>query len=494
MTPAWRAAPALTRLLPLLSPLALLGVVLAGCASGDPGPAAPAAETPVVGAADQDAPAFDPDAADLRGLIFWGSLTGEGFLTAPDSLLRTLDALATSGHPGADKYLVDLANVPTPYAPRILDHLRARFDRPGADRLSQFPELAVPAPGDAETAAYLEFKQQLFGTIVPAFALFLSERWARTIDAREVRWGGVGVDVIPPLEFPSYVSAAEAAAWLRPEDEVVGVSINGDARAFPVRIIARHEMVNDTIGGAPVSLAYCTLCGSAIVYDGRLRGEVYRFGTSGLLYRSNKLMYDRTTRTLWNQFTGEPAWGELARQGLRLRPIASTYTTWASWLAANPATSVLDIETGYRFDYAPGSAYAEYNASDVLIFAVPVDDGRLAPRDVVFVVRTEDGVSAYAIADLRSLLVVNDRVGELPIAVVATAGGMGARAFERGERRFTPADGPGVLVDDSGGRWTVGEDALTGEEGETLPRVNGSNAFWFAVPNLVGESRLYGAD
>ena len=304
----------------------------------------------------------------------------------------------------------------------------------------------------------------------------------------------MGVDVIPPLEFPSYVSAGEAAAWLRPDDEVVGVSINGDARAFPVRLIARHEMVNDTIGGAPVSLAYCTLCGSAIVYDGRLRGEVYRFGTSGLLYRSNKLMYDRTTRTLWNQFTGQPAWGALAGQALRLTPIASTNTTWAAWLSMNPDSSVLDIETGFLFDYAPGAAYAEYNAGDDLMFAVPVDDGRLAPREVVFVVRTQDGVSAYAIADLRSLGVVNDRVGDLPIVVVATADGMGARAFERGGRRFTAADAAGVVVDESGGRWTVGEDALVGADGETLPRVNGSNAFWFAVANLVGESRLYGAD
>jgi hypothetical protein len=473
---------------------ALLGAVLAGCASAGPAPVAPAAETPVAAAADQDAPAFDPDATDLRTLIFWDSLTGEGFLTAPDSLLRALDALAASGHPGADKYLVDLANVPTPYATRILDHLRTRFGRPGADRLSHFPELAQPPPGDRETAAYLEFKQQLFGTILPAFALFLSERWARTIDAREVRYGGVGVDVIPPLEFPSSVSAGEAAAWLRPDDAVVGVSINGDARAFPVRIIARHEMVNDTVGGVPVSLAYCTLCGSAIAYDGRLRGEVYRFGTSGLLYRSNKLMYDRSTRTLWNQFTGEPAWGELVGQGLRLRPIASTSTTWGAWLAANPATSVLDIETGYPFDYASGSAYAEYNASDELMFAVPVDDGRLAPRDEVFVVRTADGVSAYAIADLRSLGVVNDRVGDRPIVVVATADGMGARAFERGERRFRAAGPAGALVDESGGRWTVTEDALTGPGGETLPRVNGGNAFWFAVANFAGESRLYGAD
>ena len=261
----------MTRLLPRLSALlALLGVILAGCA----GDSATEPEAPVAAVAESAAAAgYDPDGEDLRVLLFWGSLHGEGFLTAPAVLLARLDELATSGHPGADKYLVDLANVPTPYALRILDHLRARFGRPEAERLSHFPELALPPPGDRETPAYLEFKQQLFGSIHPAFAIFLSERWERTIDGREVRFGGVGVDVIPPLEFPSYVSAAEAAAWLRPDDEVVGVSINGDARAFPVRIIAAHEMVNDTIGGVPVSLAYCTLCGSAIVYDGRLRGR-----------------------------------------------------------------------------------------------------------------------------------------------------------------------------------------------------------------------------
>ena len=176
-----------------------------------------------------------------------------------------LDELATSGHPGADKYLVDLANAPTPYQGRILEHLRERFDRPEADRLSQFPELARLPESDGETAAYMRFKRQLFGSIDPAFANFFSDRFERTIDAREVRFGGVGVDVdvIPPLEAPAYVSPAEAAAW-----------INDD----------------DTIGGIPVSLAYCTLCGSAVdLSAGVLReesGEVWTLNEDELVSKS----------------------------------------------------------------------------------------------------------------------------------------------------------------------------------------------------------------
>ena len=442
-----------------------------------------------------DPAAYDPDAIDQRNLLFWDSLTGEGFLTAPDVQLAALDRLATSGHPGADKYLVDLANVPTPYALRIIEHLRVRFDRPDARTLSDFPEMALLPESDTQHPNYLQFKQQLFGSIDPKFAIFLSRRFERTLDAREVRYGGVGVDVIPPLEFPGYVSADEASAWLNADDEVVGVSIEGDVRAFPVRIIGWHEMLNDTIGGIPVSLAYCTLCGSAIVYDGRLNGELYRFGTSGLLYRSNKLMYDRTTDTLWNQFTGQPAWGPLAGQGIRLTAIASTYTTWGEWLAANPETSVLDINTGFPFDYSPGAAYASYNNSPDLIFQVPVTDDRLAQKDEVFVVTEGDALIAFPVTTLAEESIVNETLGPRPIVAIATPDGMGGRAFERGDREFVAADlAAAVVTDDTGQTWTISESALRSAGGESLARINGSNAFWFAVANLVPDARLYEGD
>ena len=112
-------------------------------------------------------------------------------------------------------------------------------------------------------------------------------------------------------------------------------------------------MVNDTVGGVPVSLAYCTLCGSAIVYDGRVADTVYRFGTSGLLYRSNKLMWDRQTETLWHQFTGEPVWGSLVDSDIEVGALPSLYTTFGDWFEDHPDTTVLDIETGFLRDYGP---------------------------------------------------------------------------------------------------------------------------------------------
>ena len=112
---------------------------------------------------------------------------------------------------------------------------------------------------------------------------------------------------------PLSASPASAASYLNPDDPVFGVEINGDARAYPLRIANWHEMVNDVVGGVPVSLAYCTLCGSGILFDGRVAGraEPFTFGSSGLLYRSNKLMYDRQTDSLWEQLAGHPVTGSL---------------------------------------------------------------------------------------------------------------------------------------------------------------------------------------
>ena len=127
------------------------------------------------------------------------------------------------------------------------------------------------------------------------------------IRLEEVVWGGVQFDGIPSLDNATMINA-DKADYLLDTDLVFGIEINGDARAYPLRIMGWHEMANDVIGGVPVALAYCTLCGSGILYETLLEGsdDPLVFGSSGLLYRSNKLMFDRTTNSLWNQFSGEP--------------------------------------------------------------------------------------------------------------------------------------------------------------------------------------------
>src|SRR6516162_9739222 len=176
----------------------------------------------------------------------------------------------------------------------------------------------------------------------PRFRRFVYDGIAHEIRIEEIAWGGVIVDGIPALDNPA-MTAASVASYLNPDDPVFGVEINGDARAYPLRIANWHEMVNDVVGGIPVSLAYCTLCGAGILFDGRVAGRdrPFTFGSSGLLYRSNKLMYDRLTDTLWNQFTGSPAVGPLVGSGIALTLLPVTLTTWTQWRLRHPGTQVL---------------------------------------------------------------------------------------------------------------------------------------------------------
>ena len=436
---------------------------------------------------------FDPDAVELAELIFWGPLDGffGRFLKIPADGQALLDRLLASDSAAIDKYVIDLTAFPNPYWEQLLDYLERRY---GEDHRSiyEYPAIFDFDPDDAVTPAYLRFKQALFGSQFTDMAEMMDPGAAIVIDAREIMWGGVAVDGIPPLELPSQVLPEEAVGWINDSDVVVGVEIEGDARAYPIRIIAWHEMVNDTIGGVPVSLAYCTLCGSAILFDGRVGGEVYRFGTSGLLYRSNKLMYDRNTRTLWNQFSGRPAWGPLVGEDIRLNVLPAAITTWGDWYARHPDTTVLSINTGFVRDYGPGVAYNEYFNSPLTWFNVPVADQRLAQKDDVFVVRVGGALTAYPIVLLAERGFALDRVGGLEIVVVSTADGEGGRAYESGGVQFVSVDPTvGALSDAEGGAWMIREDHLLGPAGELLPRVGGHNAYWFAVTNQTENGQLW---
>src|SRR5215813_15612850 len=197
----------------------------------------------------------------------------------------------------------------------------------------------------------------------------------------EIAWGGVLVDGIPALDNPR-MTTASAASYLNPDDPVFGVEINGDDRAYPLRIVNWHEMVNDVVGGVPVSLAYCTLCGSGILFDSRVVGwaEPFTFGSSGLLYRSNKLMYDRQTDSLWEQFTGRPVVGRLTGSKIELKVLPLVLSSWSEWRSRHPETRVLSLDTGFRRDYGPGVAYREYFSSPELLFPALVKIGGCARR------------------------------------------------------------------------------------------------------------------
>ncbi|MEO1459323.1 MAG: DUF3179 domain-containing (seleno)protein, partial [Pseudomonadota bacterium] len=231
------------------------------------------------------------------------------------------------------------------------------------------------------TAGYVDTKRAMLMAIDPNFEVFLRPPFlkpeATRIRFEEVTWGGVRKDGIPSLDRPERIAAGEAD-YLREDDLVFGVSINGDVRAYPLRIMGWHEMFNEVIGDVPVALAYCTLCGAGILFETELPGRAAPliFGSSGFLYRSNKLMFDRETHSLWNQFTGEPVIGPLAESGIRLRQRPVAIERWGDWRRANPETTVLSLETGHRRDYGSGVVYRAYFSSPDLMFPALVNQKR----------------------------------------------------------------------------------------------------------------------
>jgi hypothetical protein len=253
-----------------------------------------------------------------------------------------------------------------------------------------------------------------------------------------------------------------------------------------------HEMFNEVIGGVPVALAYCTLCGAGILFETAVEGreKPLVFGSSGLLYRSNKLMFDRETRSLWNQFTGEPVSGPLAYSGIRLTIRPLVISTWADWLTDNPDTRVLSLETGHIRDYDPGVVYRDYFASPDLMFPTMTDQSRLKQKDYVFGIRVAGGAKAWPLQAFAEQPVINDTIGFLNVVLIGDASSRTVRAYDRGELEFA-VDVAGLAG--PGGVWTVTEAALEGPTGERLPRVPGHVSYWFAWDGYLGaESALYG--
>ncbi len=334
--------------------------------------------------------------------------------------------------------------------------------------------------------SFYRLAHEIFVRIDPDFTRFVSPTLPREIRYEEITWGGVEVDGIPALINPKHIAPGEAT-YLSPEELVFGVAINGDVRAYPLRIMDWHEMFNDVVGGELVALAYCTLCGAGILFETKVEGrsEPFVFGSSGLLYRSNKLMYDRQTDSLWNHFTGKPVVGALvgSRIQLKMRPV--TITSWKAWLAANPSTKVLSLDTGHERDYTPGRPYGRYFASPDLMFPAAVADRSVAQKDYVFGVRAFGGAKAWPVESFRDKHVVNDSVGFVDIVVVGDAATRTVRAYRRDGRSFAAGAKPGEIVE--GGRtWTIAEENLLGPAGEKLPRVAGHVAFWFAWAGYLG--------
>ncbi len=331
----------------------------------------------------------------------------------------------------------------------------------------------------------------LYNNIDPKFEKYFAGRTNQSlIRLDEVRWGGVVQDGIPPLRQPIMLNAFEAD-YLEDDNVVFGISINGDHRAYPKRILAWHEMFVDEIGGENIAGVYCTLCGTVIAYNTVHEGKNYELGTSGFLYRSNKLMYDKATQSLWNTIEGKPVIGPLTEKNIELSSHSVVTTTWGEWKKRHPDTKVLSLDTGHRRDYGEGIAYQEYFATDNLMFNVPKLDDRLDNKHEVLIIRS-DGYTKDPLAISSSFLkyksVYQNQIGEINFVVVTDKSGAN-RVYESKDHKFKRLV-DGKVKDSEGVLWKVMEEELVASDGRTLERLPYHRMFWFAWYNTFPETRL----
>ena len=394
----------------------------------------------------------------------------------PSYLSMTLDVIRLVRNPAISATLLRLIEVKT-------------GEEHGYD-LGAWQRAMWNAP-EAKHPRYAAFKGALHGFLDPRFPAYFDEVGEPLIRLDEIVWGGVRQDGIPPLRYPAMLAAGDVG-YLEDDHIVFGISVNGDARAYPKRILGWHEMFVDTVGGVPVAGVYCTLCGTVILYRTEHDGVNHALGTSGFLYRSNKLMYDQATQSLWSTMRGIPVVGPLAGKGIVLDRGSVVTTTWGEWRRRHPHTKVLSLDTGHARNYDEGAAYREYFATDDLMFQVPARDARLKNKDEVFTVLLgahPDRPLAISADFLAANPVHHDAIEDTAFVVLTDPSGAN-RAYASGDVTFTSYDGDRGAEDSAGATWAMDEHALTAADGRVLHRIPAQRAFWFGWYAAFPRTRL----
>ncbi len=367
-----------------------------------------------------------------------------------------------------------------------------------------------PKDEPAAKAVHLETVEQSDVELTPsALLLSLDDPMLPTplVDPARVVSGGPGPDGIPPVDEPRFL-AAQDVSWLTDEEPVVSLSLGDEHRAYPVQIMVWHEIVNDTVAGRPVSVTYCPLCNSALAFDRRLGERVLTLGTSGRLYLSDLVMYDRQTESLWSQLEGRAIAGVLTGKQLERIPVQTV--SWAQWRRAHPDGWVLSRDTGAERDYGR-NPYVGYDeaTSDPFLFDGDAD-GRLAPKERVLGLDDPEHPVAVPLAVLADTRVLELEVAGRDVVVWAAAGlrsaldtddiaegrevaATGAFLPRADDRDLTfHAAGPQTFVDDqTGSTWDVLGRAVSGPlAGARLEPVGHLDTFWFAWAAFHPETAL----
>lgn len=235
------------------------------------------------------------------------------------------------------------------------------------------------------------------------------------VPTEQIHQGGPPRDGIPAIDNPEFVSSTEVD-YLQDQDRVLGLKLNGITKAYPIKILNHHEIVNDSFDDRKVVVTFCPLCGTGIAFESNANGESLQFGVSGLLYNSDMLLYDRSTSSLWSQIMGIAISGPLRGTRLDTQPI--THTTWVDWRKHHPATRVLSTRTGYRRNYQQ-SPYGDYTSNDDVYFPVNNRSRRYHPKERVIGIEVDGKFRAYPFSEMSK---TNGHIKELfngiPVSIV----------------------------------------------------------------------------
>ena len=369
--------------------------------------------------------------------------------------------------------------------------------------------VAAPAPGTAVTDPELLAEE---ATPRGAGREFKTDFTRHTVPYSDVLSGGPPKDGIPSIDNPQFVSVADADGWLGELEPVVLVEAGGAAKAYPLQVLTWHEIVNDEVGGVPISVTFCPLCNTAIGFQREFDGQVLDFGTTGRLRYSNLIMYDRQTETWWQQATGAGIAGKYAGSQLGFYP--ANIVSWQDFRERYPDADVLSRDTGYSRSYGrnPYAGYDNINNRPFL-YRGPRTPEELPPMARVLTVDLPEEAVAYPYETLETERVINDTVAQTPVALFwqpGTASALDSGSIAAGRDVGTGASFSrslnGEVLDfewldgairdrQTASTWSLLGEATAGPlEGSKLEAVVSINHFWFSWAAFRPETRIYVSD
>jgi hypothetical protein len=377
------------------------------------------------------------------------------------------------------------------------------------------PAESTPTSADRTTTSIIREE-----AILPPELASVTSAWETDFSVRSIELDEllIGIpardprDAIPPLDQPAFETIQSADEWLSDQEPGVVVTLDGEARFYPLSILTRHEIVNDRFGDRSVVITYCPLCNTALAFDPTVEGDVLRFGVSGLLRNSDLVMWDDVTQSLWQQITGEAIVGELT--GTTLATVSSLIVRWADFRDGNPFGDVLSQNTGFGIRYGanPYVGYTSRSAPYATFFRGEIDD-RFPALERVVGVSVEGGDKAYPFSLLSQVGVANDTIGGQAVTVwwgaadtadaldsvdVATGQAVGTgvayvATLDGRVLEFEPA-GAELFTDlQTGSVWTILGRAIEGPlAGRQLQIAAHRNEFWFAWQAFFSGAPVWG--